>query len=202
MLAYLTTRPHGATTEEVADALRIPTDRVRKDISALRNWLGVNPRTGRSHIPDSRQTDAARVRGQAAYQLEDVLVDADLFRRLRVRGEARGPEGLDDLKRALTLVTGTPFGQLRRDGGAWLADGQPTRPGPPVRHRRRRPPGHHRLPRPRRPLRRPQAAELAARIAPSEETAQLDLAAALAAQGHHRAAEQTPPRASPESQRR
>ena len=25
--------------------------------------------------------------------------------------------------RALTLVTGTPFGQLRRDGGAWLTDG-------------------------------------------------------------------------------
>ena len=34
------------------------------------------------------------------------------------------------------------------------------------------------------------AAQLAVRVAPAEETAQLDLAAALASQGHHRAAEQ------------
>lgn len=148
-----------------------------------------NPRTGRSHLPDSRQTDAARIRGRGAYQVEGILVDADLFRRLRVRAEARGPEGLDDLKRALTLVTGTPFGQLRRDGGAWLADtgrldqvlqcaiidvahlvttaclaeGDLN--------------GAH------------AAAELAAKVAPSEETAQLDLIAVLAAQGHRQVAE-------------
>lgn len=189
LLAYLTTRPHGATTEEVADALRLPIDRVRKDAGSLRSWLGTNPRTGRSHLPDSRQTDAARIRGRGAHQVEGILVDADLFRRLRVRGEARGPEGLDDLKRALTLVTGTPFGQLRRDGGAWLADtgrldqvlqcaiidvahlvttaclaeGDLN--------------GAH------------AAAELAAKVAPSEETAQLDLIAVLAAQGHRQVAE-------------
>lgn len=189
LIAFLATRPHGATTEEVADAMRIPTGRVRKDILALRTWLGVNPRTGRPHLPDSRQTAAARQRGQAAYQVEDVLVDADLFRRLRVRGEARGPAGLDDLKRALTLVKGTPFGQLRRDGGAWLSEGQRldqilhcsivdvahlvTTASLAL--------GDHAGAR--------EAAELAVSIAPAEETAQLDLAAALAAQGHHRAAE-------------
>ncbi len=43
LLAYLATRPYGATTEEVADAMRIPTDRVRKDILALRTWLGTQP---------------------------------------------------------------------------------------------------------------------------------------------------------------
>ncbi len=190
LLAYLATRPHGATTEEVADAMRIPTDRVRKDISALRNWLGANPRTGRPHLPDSRQTDAARTRGQAAYQLEDVLVDADLFRRLRARGEARGSAGLDDLRRALTLVKGTPLGQLRREGGAWINEGQRldqllqcsivdvahlvTTASLAL--------GDHAAAQ--------KAAELATRVAPAEETAQLDLAAALAAQGHHRAAEQ------------
>lgn len=190
LLAYLATRPHGATTEEVADAMRIPTDRVRKDILALRNWLGVNPRTGRQHLPDSRQTDAARLRGQAAYQVEDVLVDADLFRRLRARGEARGPAGLDDLRRALSLVKGTPLGQLRREGGAWLSEGHRldqllqcaivdvahlvTTASLAL--------GDH--------VAAQEAAEISTRVAPAEETAQLDLAAALAAQGHHRAAEQ------------
>lgn len=190
LLAYLATRPHGATTEEVSDAMRIPTDRVRKDILALRTWLGVNPRTGRQHLPDSRQTDAARLRGQAAYQVEDVLVDADLFRRLRARGEARGPAGLADLRHALSLVKGTPLGQLRREGGAWLSEGQRldqllecaivdvahlvTTASLAL--------GDHTAAQ--------EAAEISTRVAPAEETAQLDLAAALAAQGHHRAAEQ------------
>jgi nucleoid-associated protein YgaU len=189
LLAYLATRPHGATTDEVADAMRITTDRVRKDILTLRTWLGPNPRTGRRHIPDNRQTDAARTRGKGAYQVEGLLVDADLFRRLRVRGETRGPDGLDDLRQALSLVIGTPFAQLRRDGGAWLAEGDrldqillcaivdvahlvttaSLQEGK---------------------LSQAQAAaELAARIAPDEETPQLDLVAVLEAQGHHQAAD-------------
>ena len=39
--------------------------------------------------------------------------------------ETRGPAGLDDVRQALSLVIGTPFAQLRRDGGAWLAEGDP-----------------------------------------------------------------------------
>lgn len=188
LLAYLATRPHGATTDEVADAMRIPIDRVRKDILTLRTWLGTNPRTGRPHIPDSRQTAAATVRGKPTYQIEDILIDADLFRRLRARGEARGPAGLNDLRQALSLATGTPFSQLRRDGGAWLSDGEPldqilqcaivdvahlvataslAEDDPAAAQT---------------------AAELAIRVAPAEETPQLDLAAALEAQGHDQAA--------------
>ena len=190
LLAFLATRPHGATTEEVADAMGIPSGRVRKDVLALRTWLGVNPRTGRPHVPDSRHTAAASVRGRAAYQVEDLLVDADLFRRLRARGEARGSAGLDDLRRALSLVSGTPFGQLRRNGGTWLSEGQRldqvllcsivdvthlvTTASLAL--------GDHAAAQ--------KAAQLAVRVAPAEETAQLDLAAALASQGHHRAAEQ------------
>jgi nucleoid-associated protein YgaU len=189
LLAYLATRPHGATTDEVADAMRITTDRVRKDILTVRTWLGPNPRTGRPHIPDNRLTDAARTRGKGAYQVEGLLVDADLFRRLRARGETRGPDGLDDLHQALSLVTGTPFAQLRRDGGAWLAEGDrldqillcaivdvahlvttaSLQQGNPSQAQA--------------------AAELAARVAPDEETPRLDLAAVLEAQGHHQAAE-------------
>jgi LysM repeat protein len=123
LLAYLATRSHGATPEEVANAFSITGPRVRNDIKVLRDWLGVNPRTGRKHLPDARDSAAARARGIGVYQVEDLLVDADLFRRLRVRGESRGADGIEDLRRALQLVTGQPFDKLRPGGWTWLYDG-------------------------------------------------------------------------------
>jgi hypothetical protein len=123
LLTYLATRPHGATPEEVADAFSITGPRVRNDIKVLRDWLGVNPRTGRKHLPDARESAAARARGIGVYQVEDLLVDADLFRRLRVRGESRGADGIDDLRQALQLVTGHPFDKLRPGGWTWLYEG-------------------------------------------------------------------------------
>lgn len=56
------------------------------------------------------------------YLVRDLLSDADLFRRLRLRGEASGADGLNDLAAALRLVTGVPYHQLRRRGGLWLTD--------------------------------------------------------------------------------
>ena len=123
LLTYLATRPHGATPEEVADAFSITGPRVRNDIKVLRDWLGVNPRTGRKHLPDARDSAAAQARGIGVYQVEDLLVDADLFRRLRVRGESRGADGIDDLRQALQLVTGQPFDKLRPGGWTWLYEG-------------------------------------------------------------------------------
>jgi LysM repeat protein len=123
LLAYLATRRHGATPEEVADAFSITGPRVRNDIKVLRDWLGVDPRTGRKHLPDARESASARARGIGVYQVEDLLVDADLFRRLRVRGESRGADGIDDLRRALRLVTGQPFDKLRPGGWTWLDEG-------------------------------------------------------------------------------
>lgn len=185
LAAFLATRPRGATTADVAEAFGIAPDRVRKDMAVVRRWLGTNPRTGRPHLPDATTTKAAKAHGIATYELEDVLSDTDLFRRLRARGQAAGAEGIADLRSALTLVTGTPFSKLRADGGAWLTEGDrldqhllcaivdvahivatdALRQGDTVTAR--------------------QAAETAHQAAPDEDIPRLDLAAALAAQNRH-----------------
>lgn len=123
VLAYLATRVHGATTEQIADAMGIQPGRVRKDIAVIRAWLGTNPATGQVFVPDARKTRAAGISGIPVYQVEGVLIDADLFRRLRVRGQAAGASGVADLRHALSLVSGEPLSRLRRGGGIWLNEG-------------------------------------------------------------------------------
>lgn len=122
LLAYLALHPAGATAEQVADAFSLQTGRVREYMRTVRTWLGTNPRTGQPHLPDARTSPAAAERGTPAYQVLDLLVDLDLFRRLRVRAQTRGPDGTADLITALRLVSGPPFGDQRRDGWAWLCD--------------------------------------------------------------------------------
>ena len=122
LVAFLGTRPDGVTTQEVADAFNIKELRVRKNMSIVRAWLGVNPKTGRPFMPKSTESERAHERGVGLYQIEGLLSDADLFRRLRLRGESRGADGISDLRTALRLVNGTPYDQLRTRGGYWLAD--------------------------------------------------------------------------------
>ena len=123
VLAYLCTRPHGATPDELADAMNVSVGKARDYAKVIREWLGTNPRTGDPHLPDARRAPAAQARGIGVYQVQDLLVDADLFRRLRVRGQARGADGLPDLVRALDLVQGPPFSQVRADAWSWLYEG-------------------------------------------------------------------------------
>lgn len=121
-VTYLSTRPRGATTQEIANALTITDDRVRQDMSIVRAWLGDNPRTGREFLPGATKHPLAIERGVGLYLIEDLLCDADLYKRLRLRGEARGPDGINDLRTALRLVNGAPYDGLRTRGTVWLAD--------------------------------------------------------------------------------
>ncbi|RBY97569.1 SARP family transcriptional regulator [Blastococcus sp. TF02-8] len=119
-VAYLVTRPHGATADEAATALQ-PARGGRADpVSArayvhrvtagARAWLGTDPATGQKHLSSGH-------RGR--YTLTGVLVDADLFRQLRARAAVPGNAGLPDLLAALQLVSGPPFAQ-RPAGYEWL----------------------------------------------------------------------------------
>lgn len=126
LLAYLALRRStGATPGEVATAFNISPGKTREYVRMLRSWLGANPATGQPYLPHADKAPAAQVRGVGVYQLDaDVLVDMDLFRRLRLRGESAGIDGIADLERALLLVTGRPFDQLREGGWSWLLEGE------------------------------------------------------------------------------
>ena len=125
LLSFLVLHPHGVTTQEVATAFSLKTRRVSADLTAVRAWLGENPRSGNLHLPDARYNPAAAQRGTPAYWVEDVLADFDLFRRLRKRAQSRGADGIDDLLLALRLVTGEPFSGHRNGGWSWLREGEP-----------------------------------------------------------------------------
>ncbi len=122
LVAYLATRPHGATTDELCAAFDTNPGRVRRDLATVRKWLGTDPTTGEHYLPAATQqpTDNGRTTGH--YELNGLLYDADLFRRLRLRGQTRGPTGIDDFMKALRLVSGPPYHGIRERGGIWLTD--------------------------------------------------------------------------------
>lgn len=183
ILAFLALHPSGATPDQVAEAFNLTPPQLRKHISVLRDWLGTDPATGQPYLPSARNSPSARIQGVSSYQLLGVQVDIDLFRRLRVRGEARASDGLPDLVRALSLVEGEPFAGLRPGGWEWLLEG--------TRH------DHHMvcavvdvahavtlvaLHQDQLATART-AAEIAILAAPYEDTPQLDLAAVVAREG-------------------
>ena len=127
LLAFLALRRrHGVTRDEICDAFGIAPGVARGYIQIVRDWLGANPRTGEPYLPHADKSPSTQVRGLPVYQIDaDLLVDVDLFRRLRVRGEARGgANGISDLVKALELVTGRPFDKKREGGWSWLDNGE------------------------------------------------------------------------------
>ena len=190
LLAFIALRRHGATPEEVAEAFTITKAKARDYVLTIRQWLGTDPRTGTYHLPDARLAPAAAIRDVPVYQVVDLLIDADLFRRLRVRGEARGgQEGIADLRTALRLVEGRPFDYpLEREAGGgwtWLVEGDRLDEHLAVAIVDA---AHlvttHALASGDLPTAR-LAAETAALAAPYEEIPRLDLAAIAAAEGRH-----------------
>ncbi|MDR7254166.1 nucleoid-associated protein YgaU [Nocardioides sp. BE266] len=127
LLAYLALRRrHGVTRDEVCDAFGISPGKCRDYINIVRDWLGTNPSINEPHLPHADKSPAAQARGLNLYQVDHgLLVDADLFKRLSLRGRTRGgADGQRDLATALRLVTGRPFDQLRPGGWTWLFEGE------------------------------------------------------------------------------
>jgi nucleoid-associated protein YgaU len=124
VVAYLACHPRGVSAEQLGTDLW-PHDpdiasksKLRQAIHIARKWLGTNPRTGRDHLPAATPSPG----GPALYRVEGLLIDAELFRRLRIRALTRGSHGIADLHDALDLVSGAPFDQRRPGGYAWLAE--------------------------------------------------------------------------------
>ncbi len=122
-IAYLATRNAGASAAQCrmdlwpADQSDKPTSKVRNLLHGTRSWLGVNPQTGREYVP----ANPGEGRG-GQYLIQGIVIDAELFRRLRLRALARGAAGVDDLRAALDLVTGQPFERRRPGGYGWVAN--------------------------------------------------------------------------------
>src|SRR5664280_1185147 len=74
VLAYLALREHGATAEEVATAFGHNLSTTRSSVKTVRDWLGVNPRTGEPHLPEATRSRAAALRGIPVYPVDDLLV--------------------------------------------------------------------------------------------------------------------------------
>jgi hypothetical protein len=188
MAAYLACRLEGATPEQMAEAFGLQHNSLHTRIGELRKWLGSKPVTGTWVLPESHLSPARRARGMPVYQLDGLLCDADLFRRLRSRGEARGPAGVEDLHTALGLVRGRPFDQVRSGRYGWLAenpmDHYLTAGVVDVAHIV----ATHALAE-GRPEVAAWAAEKAITAAPSEDKPRLDLARAMAALGQIEEAE-------------
>ncbi|MCW2541278.1 MAG: putative LysM domain peptidoglycan-binding protein [Frankiales bacterium] len=79
-------------------------------LAMLGSWLGADPASGQAFLQQDSQ------------QINGLLTDVDLFRRLRLRGQARGADGLADLVKALELVSGEPFSDRRLGGYGWLVE--------------------------------------------------------------------------------
>lgn len=128
LLTFIALKPHGATPEEVARTFNITTGKAREYVRKVRNWLGENPRTHARHLPYAKDAPGTQICTTPVYQVIDLLIDIDIFRRLRARGQARGgPDGIADLTTALRLVQGRPFDYpIQNDNErnwTWLIDG-------------------------------------------------------------------------------
>lgn len=128
-IAYLACQERGVTGERAAAAFGWQTTRtVQNRATDARYLLGHSPE-GTDFLPDASASEGA-MRGTPTYELSGaVLVDANLFTRLRFRSQKKtlaGDEagGRDDLWVALSMVRGAPFEAASDRRYPWLFHGQ------------------------------------------------------------------------------
>src|SRR4051794_19060289 len=93
-VVYLACQEREVTKDRAAEDLGWSGATVQNRARDARRVLGQRP-DGGEWLPDAGRSNSAHRRGVATYQLHpEVLVDADLFRRLRTRATARGADGL------------------------------------------------------------------------------------------------------------
>lgn len=123
VLVYLSLHPAGVTQAKAAtdlwpDGHRISPATIRHAFYGARRWAGrgLDGDPGATFVSDLQHDNCYRLRGH--------LLDWDLFRRLRKRGQARHaahhPGAVSDYQAALDLVRGPVLGALRPGGYAWL----------------------------------------------------------------------------------
>lgn len=120
--AYLACHPGGRTAQQMAESFYVRPGTIHKRLEELRLWLGEDPATGGPRVPEAKLSGPGAIRGVGNYVVTGVLHDADLFRRLRIRAQLRGSDGIEDLNTALRLVEGQPFDQQRVGGYGWLVE--------------------------------------------------------------------------------
>jgi hypothetical protein len=122
---YLALHPHGVTSDKISTDLwpegqNVSASTIRRAIADTRLWAGHHPDDpARGFIPPISPS------GGIPYRLTGHLLDWDLFRRLRKRGQARAAAGhtsdaITDYRAALGLVRGPVLRPLRERGYAWL----------------------------------------------------------------------------------
>jgi len=121
VMAFLVLGEHGRTLHEVAETFALDRLRARNDLLVLREWLGDDPRTHTPYLTWNRWRGDQQVTEVAGrYRVDGALTDIDLFRRLRLRAQSQGCEGIEHLVTALSLVRGQPFADLPAGGWSWL----------------------------------------------------------------------------------
>lgn len=121
--AYLATRTRGVTAGELDTAIwpderRSPSYR-RSLLSGVRKWLGTTA-DGVPYLPHQKEGANATSGTYALH--DDVLVDWQLFRRLRIHSGTTDADTVADIRAALTLVTGAPIEHGRPRGYGWLTE--------------------------------------------------------------------------------
>ncbi|SCF29112.1 hypothetical protein GA0074696_4137 [Micromonospora purpureochromogenes] len=106
LIVYLAQRgARGASAEQLTDALwpeqQVKDASRRVAITRARRWLGEG-QDGSAWLPEMGSDRLYRL-------APGYLLDWHLFRRLRSRGQSRGPAGVKDLRAALEFVRGAPL---------------------------------------------------------------------------------------------